>query len=234
MLTTVRAAPPERVRRRLNPEARCQQIVECASQFIAEFGYRALTFKAVADRCGMTAPGVMHYFPSTTALLEGVLDHYTLVLRRRVRLVADNGLGARACLDEVVRDVWEWPVFIRLYVHLSAESTDHGHAAREYLLKRHDMAINLVARLIGDAHPDPVWAAEVFYTTLDGLRMRWIRDPSLDALAEWRRVADVMYAGTMLSHGNTKGGRNANSHATAPAEDQAAPALRTREDGRAT
>ncbi|MDR2565315.1 MAG: TetR/AcrR family transcriptional regulator [Bifidobacteriaceae bacterium] len=202
----------ERARRRLSPEARCQQIVECASRFIAEFGYRALTFKAIADRCGMTAPGVMHYFPSTTSLLEAVLDHYTQVLRRRVSLLANNGLGTRLCLDQVVRDVWSSPVCIQLYVHLSAESTDHGHVARGYLLKRHDTAINAVAKLIGDDHPDPVWAAEAFYTVLDGLRMRWIRDPELDAVAEWQRLADIMYAGTPLSQGVRAPGTPALSH----------------------
>jgi AcrR family transcriptional regulator len=203
-LATARRGRP---RRRLSPEARRQQIVECASEFIGEFGYRALTFKAISDRCGMTAPGVMHYFQSTDALLRGVLEHYTLVLRRRVALLADDGLGARGCLDEVVRDVWEHPMCIQLYVHLSAESTDPDHVARSYLLQRHDLGIISVARLIGDSHPDPTWAAEAFYTILDGLRMRWIRDPGLDAMAEWRRIADIIYAGTALSNRNSPAAR---------------------------
>lgn len=201
-------ATPEkgkRTRKRLPPERRRSELVECATQIVAESGFKGLTFKAVADRCGMTAPAVMHYFSSTQSLLEAVLDHYTLVLRQRASLLIDDGYGARTCLDAVVRDVWGWPMCIRLYTHLSAESIDQGHAARGYLLARHQSAINAIVKLIGQDHPDPKWAAEAFYTVVDGLRLRWIRDPNLDAVAEWRRIADRLYADTALASGAPPG-----------------------------
>src|SRR6478735_4817307 len=61
--------------RRLTPEARRAEIIEVAHAVISDEGYRALSLRELARRCGMSAPGLMHYFPDMRSLLDAVLAH---------------------------------------------------------------------------------------------------------------------------------------------------------------
>ena len=61
--------------RRLTPEVRRAEIIATADDLIAAEGYRSLSLREVARRCGMSAPGLMHYFPDMPSLLHAVLEH---------------------------------------------------------------------------------------------------------------------------------------------------------------
>ena len=47
---------------RLAPEVRRERILDTAMELLGEKGYRGLTMKTVAARCGLTAPAVTYYF----------------------------------------------------------------------------------------------------------------------------------------------------------------------------
>src|SRR3954468_6884682 len=61
--------------RRLSPEVRRAEIIVTADALIAAEGYRSLSLREVARRCGMSAPGLMHHFPDMPSLLNAVLAH---------------------------------------------------------------------------------------------------------------------------------------------------------------
>ena len=68
---------------RLPPQVRRERILDTAVEMVAQQGYRGLTMKAVAERCGLTAPAVTYYFKDMQALLIAVL-------RRRDALDGDR------------------------------------------------------------------------------------------------------------------------------------------------
>lgn len=61
-------------RRRLNPEARRAQLLECALTVFAEHGLGRGNHGRVASVAAVSVPTVFHYFPSREALVDAVLS----------------------------------------------------------------------------------------------------------------------------------------------------------------
>lgn len=55
--------------RGLNP------ILQAALDAIVEVGYHGTTIRKIADRAGLSVPGVYHYYPSKHALLVGIMEY---------------------------------------------------------------------------------------------------------------------------------------------------------------
>ena len=53
---------------------RREQILDAAAEAFAVQGYRNVSLASIAPVVGITAQGVMHYFPTKTDLLLGVLE----------------------------------------------------------------------------------------------------------------------------------------------------------------
>lgn len=49
-------------------------ILKAAAQIIVHLGVNAFTIEAVAQESGLTKGGVLHHFPSKTALINGLID----------------------------------------------------------------------------------------------------------------------------------------------------------------
>ena len=56
--------------------ARRQDLIEAALQAFAADGYRGASVAAIAKQCGLSEPGLLHHFPSKTALLMATLETY--------------------------------------------------------------------------------------------------------------------------------------------------------------
>ncbi|MGY2061863.1 TetR/AcrR family transcriptional regulator, partial [Nocardia gipuzkoensis] len=56
-------------------EARKERILEVALKTFAENGFRGASIAEIADRCGLSQPGLLHHFPTKAALLSAVLDY---------------------------------------------------------------------------------------------------------------------------------------------------------------
>lgn len=57
-------------------QERLQQIVDAAVEIINEEGYSGLSLQAVANRVGITQPGVIHYVGSKKGLLQEIIEYY--------------------------------------------------------------------------------------------------------------------------------------------------------------
>lgn len=69
-----------------------------ASALIAERGFWGLSMQDVADRCGLTVPGVLRHFGSKAGLLIEVLAHRDVEDARSLR--AQLGVGEEELPDE--------------------------------------------------------------------------------------------------------------------------------------
>jgi AcrR family transcriptional regulator len=184
---------------RLAPEVRRLRILDAAMDYISEEGYRGLTLRGLARRCGMSAPGLMHYFPDMPTLLMAVLDHRDAKDQAAVAAHVDTEHPTMATMretaDRIVDQMAANPQGARLFAMVQAESLDPNHPAHHYFLERSDRAAAEFAERMGPGMPDAKARALRFMAILDGLQMSWLRDPDgFDLREHWDAIADSLFA----------------------------------------
>src|SRR5690242_9059998 len=111
------------------------EIIQAATEVIAERGYRGATLAAVAERVGLTQQGLMHYFATKEALLVAVLE------ARDQWDMASAALHGRAWPLEVVANLVEYnatrPGIVQAFTVLAGDSVTEGHPAQEYFRARY-------------------------------------------------------------------------------------------------
>lgn len=203
-------APREvRTRVRMSAEGRRSQILDAATLQIADRGFWGLTLREVAAACGITEAGVLHHVGSKDGLLVAVLEHRDLVdnlrLAERLGIPVESldddpvPVGLRALCSAFMARNAAQPEIVRLYTVLQAESLNEGHPAYDYFQSREKWATELFSRA---AHTDGVAEGDVAATAreilagMDGLQLRWLRDPEgVDLLEMWEDLASRILAG---------------------------------------
>jgi AcrR family transcriptional regulator len=181
--------------RRLTPDARRAEIIQTATELIGTEGYRALSLREVARRCGMSAPGLMHYFADMPSLLTAVLAHRDEVdLAAIIETQAESGT-----LDDVVAAAFDYyrragEATLR-FDALEAEAVDPTHPAHAYYLERDERSFAQMRPVIEREFDDPDQAFAVLRVVFDGIRFRRLRDPdNVDLMQEWLRIREPVLA----------------------------------------
>jgi len=181
--------------RRLNPDARRAEIIETAAELISTEGYRALSMREVARRCGMSAPGLMHHFADMPSLLHAVLDH-----RDQVDIAEIVGKqSGSATLDDVVAAAFDYyqragDTTLR-FDALEAEAVDPTHPAHDYYLERDERSFDQLRPIVEREFEEPDQALTLLRVVFDGIRFRRLRDPeNVDLMQEWLRVREPVLA----------------------------------------
>lgn len=183
--------------RRLAPDERRDLILRQTRQMIAEEGTGGLSFRAVARYCGMSAPGVLHYFDGLTPLLEAVLDQREEEERAAFLAAIPDNPTLLEWADTVVKVSMSRAKENRSFDIMEAQalgSPEHpayGWYARK---SRHlDETIELAKK---DYPRDPEAVLTVLGTVVDGLRFSWIRSTEIsDYASDWKQVRDTVFAG---------------------------------------
>lgn len=168
--------------------ARRQELLDVALDVLATNGLRHSTLQEIAERVGLTRPGLLHYFGTREDLLVAVLQ---------ARHERDSAQGSRlggSLADHVVHGVLaqhETPGLVRLDAAMAAEATDPTHPAHLYFRGRsralegqyvraidHEIEADLV-----DPDVDSSLTAQSINSLIDGLHVQWLIDPSLDVEA---------------------------------------------------
>jgi AcrR family transcriptional regulator len=178
---------------RMTLEQRRAAILETAMEIISEEGYKGLSLREVARRCGMSAPGVMHHFADMPTLLLALLEHRDEIDRVRLSETLADEHDLRTVLDAVVAYNVAHPRAAQLYAMVQAEALDPAHPARRYFEGRTTRWAEQIDRQVA-----PGASAElinVLPAVLDGLQMHWLMDPeNFDLRARWAIVADALFA----------------------------------------
>lgn len=193
-------------------QAKRQEILLAALEVFAAEGYRGTSLRKVAHRCGLSLPGLMHYFDSKEDLL-------TQVLRMRdetARLRHPDGAHPET-YRRIVREGAATPGLVELFVSMAAASGDprhpaHAHFGGRYPAIRDQVAAFLRGRMdAGGMRCDvpPERLAALFVAIADGIQMQWLVDRSVDME---QPIHDVMAllapAGRPTAgHPTTRGGR---------------------------
>ena len=135
--------------RRRGPYAKSAErrraIVDAAVEVFAVRGYRAGSFREVAERVGMSQTSLLHYFPSKEALLVAVLERRDEIELEPGDLPVPAATGDAAS-DRAARFAGSLEAraranvgihgVIELYAVLSGEAVTEGHPGREYFVER--------------------------------------------------------------------------------------------------
>ncbi len=184
------------VRIREAPEVRRAAILEQAISLIAERGYDGLTIQELAQRSGLSNPGLLHHFPSKSAVLLAVLrdleSRDTEIMTPLVAAAVDGPADdrSRAAVRQVLRTMIGFcvanPQIARALVELQGESLDASHPGHAWWRRREAQMMDVFVRMLIRHVADPAPVARQLIALIDGLGMQWLRaDQGFDLVAEW-------------------------------------------------
>ena len=198
MSTRSDAVGPSRTERRaraprVSADQRREEIVVAASEVFGARGFHKASLGEIAEKVGITHPGVLHHFGSKEQLFVEVLAHRErldvsqfenneppggpLLLRHLIHTAAVN--TGRVGL-------------VQSYVVLSAESVTEGHPAQSSFRQRFAVLRDQIARALEEtcgpeSQPPPAEvdaAASSIIAVMDGLQVQWLLDPDRVAMAD--------------------------------------------------
>lgn len=161
-----------------------EEILDVALDLFARKGYDRTSVREIARLTGLSQAGLLHYFSSKEEL-------FTEVLRRRdarnERAFDENGgdTVTPSALVSIVRHNTAEPGLVRLFVTMSAESTDRDNPAHDFFQERYrklrgDLASDIRARQeSGDIAEDldAEALASLLLAAADGLQLQWLLSP---------------------------------------------------------
>ncbi|KAA9159943.1 TetR/AcrR family transcriptional regulator [Amycolatopsis acidicola] len=164
-----------------------EKAVRAAMELFATSGFKGTSIARVAEKTGLSQSGLLHHFPSKTALLSAVLEARDAEDGEFLSAGGDAPLGWAAfdSLAALVARNSTRPQLVGLYVRVSAEAIEPGHPAHEWLRSHY---ANVEAWLTdavqagkerGEIRADAPVEALVRTTiaVLDGLQQQWLLRP---------------------------------------------------------
>ncbi|PZF86660.1 TetR/AcrR family transcriptional regulator [Jiangella anatolica] len=165
-------------------EAKRAEVVDVALELFSRKGYDRTSFREVARLAGLSQSGLLHHFRTKEEL-------FVEVLRRRDELnerFYDETVEHDVTIDgltEIIKHNSVEPGLVRLYVSMSAESTDATSPARQFFVDRYqtlraDIAADIRRKQATGDLPDsldPLTVASLVIAAADGLQLQWLLDP---------------------------------------------------------
>jgi AcrR family transcriptional regulator len=186
-----------KTRVREDPVVRRAQIVDEGIRIIGEKGYNGFTVQALAERCGLSNAGLLHYFESKDRLLLALLDE---IERREMDAVSPLLAIAFAALEagdqpnDIIYSALEAmiccyldrPEIGRFITVLQAESLDPSHPAHSWFEQVDRETRELFERLISGLCVDPEMKSRQLFALFNGISLQWFRaDRQFDIRATW-------------------------------------------------
>jgi AcrR family transcriptional regulator len=176
------------------------EIIRVAREVFAARGYRGASLAVIAERAGLSEPGLLHHFPSKAHVLTAVLEARDDVEIERTRhQVEDEHLSRAESLVELCRRNAAQPDVVRLFTVLAAESVDADHPAHEWFVERYRRIHHVLVENLQRDQRDGRLAAEADVEQLaveivamyDGLQLQWLLDGGeVDMVAAFERFIE--------------------------------------------
>lgn len=187
---------------------RREQILSAAVELFGEVGYRGTSLRDIAQRVGITHPGLLYHFHSKQELLSAVLarrdesDENTFGLAQQ----GDDSREYIRRILELAEHNSTTPGLVELFATLSAESTDLEHPAHAYFKTRYNRVEetfqSMFDRLAAEGElrdgVDTKLLGLSFAALMDGLQVQWLYDPDTIDVAEHLRNYVNAYLKTPL------------------------------------
>lgn len=183
--------------------AKREEILDVALELFTQKGYDRTSVREIARLAGLSQAGLLHHFSTKEELFIEVLRRRDV--RNREEFQAGEGdPNSISRLVSIVRNNMSQPGLVRLYVTMSAESTDVDSTARSFFVERYRSLRAEVAKdvrtkqQLGElsAELDPDAVASLLIAAADGLQIQWLLEsegPDMGVLMEqlWTALRHV-------------------------------------------
>ena len=183
--------------------AKREEILDVALELFTKKGYDRTSVREIARLAGLSQAGLLHHFSTKEELFIEVLRRRDV--RNREEFQAGQGdPDSISRLVSIVRNNMTQPGLVRLYVTMSAESTDVDSTARSFFVERYRSLRAEVAKdvrtkqQLGElsAELDPDAVASLLIAAADGLQIQWLLEsdgPDMGVLMEqlWTALRHV-------------------------------------------
>ncbi|PWG66314.1 TetR/AcrR family transcriptional regulator [Bifidobacterium callitrichidarum] len=197
-------ATPKRVRK--SPEERKREILDAAVRLISERGYNGISVQDVADAVGVTKQGVLRYIGSKDNLLAMVyLENYNATgnvedFRASGEPGSEEGnLRLPSYLRFLVRHNSRRRMLVQLFSILQVESFNPDHPLHDEFADRQNSVWRYYSCFewrvppafdsFDDVRPTVRKALEI----MDGVQLRWLREPAIDLNEEWAELEPMIF-----------------------------------------
>jgi AcrR family transcriptional regulator len=203
------AGPKKRVR--ISAALRRELVLDEAIRLIGKRGYFGFSIHELAELCGLTNAGLLHYFGSKDQLLIALLEDRD---RRDAEAVLPGTVSIRHYVDETVTSLSTildgfhalvarnstQPELVRLYSVLQAEALNEKHPAHAYFAARGETILDIYTRAVAPYVAAPQETARQLCALICGLEQQWLREhQGFDLVAAWdNAVALLLPPGKLL------------------------------------
>lgn len=192
-------APP-----RTDVVSRRDRILAETLRIVGERGYHGFGIQELAQRCGLTKPGLLHHFGSKDQLLLALLDD--IDAKDEAALGAAFGSAfdeaadpsvLRALFRQSMRAVVERSLrnaeIVRLRVVLRVEAMNPDHPAHAYFADRETATSKRLEKGAAAFSKTPRATTRLILAMLCGLEEQWLReDCGFDFLTEWDHALMIL------------------------------------------
>ena len=154
---------------------RREEILQVAIRQFGKFGYHATSMREIANHCGLSQAGLLHYFPSKEALLLELVsarDSSQNEVAEKLGLQTDELFMELFKSNEANMDV------TRLWANLATEATYPEHPAHDYFVRRYEMLSQSLSKNFANQegrdvpNEDDRIRATLFISVWDGIQQQ--------------------------------------------------------------
>ena len=175
--------------RRKPPAQRRAEILDVAAGAFAAAGFRGTSLASVAEKVGVSQPGLLHHYPTKEALILAVLTQRDEDDEAHLAEVfaGQEPTFTELCLGICRRNEGQREL-VRLFTVTAAESLDAGHPAHEFFRARYRRSLETFrARVAADQERglirpdlDPGTVAAETLALFNGLQLAWLMHEGSD------------------------------------------------------
>lgn len=164
--------------------ARREQILEAATANFAELGYARTSMAKIAGDVGLTAPGLVHYFPTKQHLLVAVADRRFDITARWAEAAPEDtdGTGPFRMMLGLTALFVSQPGLMELFVLVAAEAADPTSSAHAIYAARYERVIAQIVATFRRSVDAGLLRPDVDYERIaregvalsDGLQLQWV------------------------------------------------------------
>lgn len=176
-------------------EKRRSEIAAAVLALVIENGHRSVTAAEVAERTGLSEPGVLYHFPTKEALLLAGLRRFDEEEFSKLPAGQSLAIAGEQAEEGVHREN-----IVRLYSAMSGEASDPTHPAHDFFKERWKAANAIMSedlkRLqdLGEVSPDlnPDRVSRQIHAAWEGLQLQWLVDPTFNIAEELTDLIEAL------------------------------------------
>src|SRR5689334_11485904 len=171
-------------RTRANGRASRSAILAAAAEVFAERGYRGTSLTEIANRVGMTQPGLLHHFSTKDQLLLAVVQAHEESSEHLAVMedLTPDHFGLADSVEKLATSNARARQEQLLLTTLSAEAIPRDHPLHEYFVQRYKRYRRGLGEIVSGAQKKGSVRADVnaqelareIIATLDGLHLQWL------------------------------------------------------------